>query len=134
MDMDDVQTTEPWANYTTLGEDDNLKLLNEIRVNPGNTSQVICSIIFQNLTPQHVQKLEFNVVDSLNMKMVRQTESSQDPILVPFTLPPNMTNEGQFAFTLESCVMCQFLRGVLTYIVKVKGYRAIRIAPSLKNW
>jgi len=118
LDMDDVQTQEPWANYSLLGEDSNLKLLNEIRVDPRNTSQVICSVIFTNLTSHHIQQLEFNVINSLNMKLVRQTDSTQDPILVPFQLLPNMTNEGQFAFTLDSCVMCQYLRGTLTYIVK----------------
>lgn len=30
-----------------------------------------------------------------------------------------MENEGQFLFTVESIVMAQFLRGTLTYIVKV---------------
>ena len=31
-----------------------------------------------------------------------------------------MTNEGQFAFNVDSCVMSQHLRGTLTYIVKVR--------------
>ena len=31
-----------------------------------------------------------------------------------------MTNEGQFAFNVDSCVMSQHLRGTLTYILKVK--------------
>lgn len=118
MEMDDLQP-DPWQNYNLLGEDENLKLLNEIRINPRVESQVICSIIFKNLTTNHIQKLEFNVVDSLNMKLIRQTDDlSQESILVPFQLLPQMSNEGQFAFTVENCDMSQHLRGTLTYIVK----------------
>ena len=69
LDMDDVGTEAWGSNYNLLGEDDNLKLSNIIQVDPRNTSQVICSVIFKNLTSHHIQKLELNVIDSLNMKV-----------------------------------------------------------------
>jgi len=53
------------------------------------------------------------------MKLERQAgASAHDPVLVPFILLPEMTNEGQFAFNVDSCVMAQHLRGTLTYILK----------------
>ncbi|XP_057298672.1 AP-3 complex subunit delta-1-like isoform X2 [Hydractinia symbiolongicarpus] len=119
LDIDDVQKADPWSHYDILCEDKNLKMLYEIRPDPMQSKQVVASIIFKNLTSHHIQKLEFNVLDSLSMKLVRQIgASSHDPVLVPFQLLPEMTNEGQFAFTVESCVMSQHLRGTLTYIVK----------------
>lgn len=119
MDIDDAATHDPYAHYATLCEDANIKLLYEIRASPLHKEQVICSIIFRNLTSHHIQKLEFNVIDSLSMKLERVPgASSHDPVQVPFILLPEMTNEGQFAFNVESCVMSQHLRGTLTYIVK----------------
>jgi len=119
MDLDDSTTHDPYAHYWTLCEDTNIKLMYEIRANPLHKKQVIGSIIFRNQTTHHIQKLEFNVIDSLSMKLERQAgTSSHDPVLVPFILLPEMSNEGQFAFNVDSCVMSQHLRGTLTYIVK----------------
>jgi len=118
MDLNENQT-DPWAHYQELCGDKNIKLLYEVRCDPMQNKQVICSIIFKNVTSHQIQKLEFNVLDSLNMKLVRQLGASKhDPVLVPFQLLPDMTNEGQFAFTVDSLVMSQFLRGTLTYILK----------------
>ena len=36
-----------------------------------------------------------------------------------FGNPTGSSNEGQFAFTVESIVMAQKLRGTLTYVIKV---------------
>lgn len=45
-----------------------------------------------------------------------------ESVRVPFTLPPNTENEGQFAFHVNSIAMPQRLKGILTYIVKVLLY------------
>lgn len=36
-----------------------------------------------------------------------------------FGVPTGSSNEGQFAFSVESIVMAQKLRGTLTYVIKV---------------
>ncbi|XP_047122468.1 AP-3 complex subunit delta-1 isoform X2 [Hydra vulgaris] len=116
IEMDEV-TVDPWSHYDVLCEDKNIKLMYDVQTNRSHRNQVVASIIFKNLTSQYIKKMEFNVIDSLNMKLVRQMgASSRDPVEVPFILLPNMTNEGQFAFIVDSIVMAQWLRGTLTYI------------------
>ena len=45
--------------------------------------------------------------------------SVHDAVSVPFTLPAEAQNEGQFAFSVKSISMSQKLKGTLSYIVKV---------------
>jgi hypothetical protein len=40
-------------------------------------------------------------------------------VRVPFTLPAEAQNEGQFAFTVKNINMSQKLKGTVVYIVKV---------------
>jgi AP-3 complex subunit delta-1 len=44
--------------------------------------------------------------------------TNNDSVKVPFSLPPNAQNEGQFAFLVEEITAPQKLRGTLTYILK----------------
>eukprot|EP00112_Aurelia_sp_Birch-Aquarium-sp1_P011804 Seg2482.5 transcript_id=Seg2482.5/GoldUCD/mRNA.D3Y31 product="AP-3 complex subunit delta-1" protein_id=Seg2482.5/GoldUCD/D3Y31 len=115
----EVTNVDPHAHYLLLGEDSNLKMVYDIKVDPREQSQAIASVIFSNLTNSQLVSLEFNVLDSLNMKMHRNLgDSPHDPVKVPFQLPSGTVNEGQFAFTVESVIMPQWLRGTVTYIIK----------------
>lgn len=108
----------PASCYRVLAEDENMKLTFEVRTLPNAEHQVIVSVIFHNLSSYHIKELEFNVLDTLNTKMVRYNEGSSDNgVKVPFQLPPQGANEGQFAFTVESIVMAQKLGGTLTYMI-----------------
>ena len=49
----------------------------------------------------------------------QNSTSTHDAVPVPFTLPPEAQNEGQFAFTVKNINMSQKLKGTLSYIVKV---------------
>ncbi|KAJ7386345.1 AP-3 complex subunit delta-1 [Desmophyllum pertusum] len=107
------------TTYKVLSENSSLRLMYETRVTSQHRSQVVVSIIFSNLTDRHIKSLEFNVLDSLNTKLIRPIGSmSHDSVPVPFHLLPGSLNEGQFAFTVESIVMAQKLRGTLTYVIK----------------
>lgn len=107
------------TTYKVLSESSFVRLMYETRVTSRNRNQVVVSIIFSNLTDRHIKSLEFNVLDSLNTKLVRPIgSSSHDSVPVPFHLLPGSSNEGQFAFSVESIVMAQKLRGTLTYVIK----------------
>ncbi|XP_078354382.1 AP-3 complex subunit delta-1-like [Oculina patagonica] len=107
------------TTYKVLSESSSVRLMYETRVTSQNRNQVVVSIIFSNLTDRHIKSLEFNVLDSLNTKLVRPIgSSSHDSVPVPFHLLPGSSNEGQFAFFVESIVMAQKLRGTLTYVIK----------------
>uniref|UniRef100_A0A7M4EQP8 AP-3 complex subunit delta-1 n=1 Tax=Crocodylus porosus TaxID=8502 RepID=A0A7M4EQP8_CROPO len=91
----------------------------DIQGNLQNDSQVTVSVIFENKSTSFVKSMELNVLDSLNTKMIRPEGSSvHDGIPVPFQLPPGISNEAQFVFTLQSIVMAQKLKGTLSFIVK----------------
>ncbi|XP_070562551.1 AP-3 complex subunit delta-1-like isoform X2 [Ptychodera flava] len=107
------------SSYRLLGESEYIKMTYETRVLPSQSNQVIVSVIFSNLCNKHLKSLDFNVLDSLNTKLVREVGATpHDGIKVPFQLPPGAANEGQFAFTIESISMPQKLKGTLTYMIK----------------
>ncbi|CAH3027442.1 unnamed protein product [Porites evermanni] len=119
------------TTYKVLAENSALRLMYETRVTSQNRNQVVVSIIFSNLTDRHIKSMEFNVLDSLNTKLIRPIgSSSHDSVPVPFHLLPGCSNEGQFAFTVESIVMAQKLRGTLTYVIKVSFTNSSFSPPS----
>ncbi|KAJ6655191.1 hypothetical protein lerEdw1_005669 [Lerista edwardsae] len=110
----------PMSSYCLLAENAYIKMTYDIQGNLQNDSQVTVSVIFENKSSSSFLKsMELNVLDSLNTKMLRPEGSSiHDGIPVPFQLPPGVSNEAQFVFTLQSIVMAQKLKGTLSFIVK----------------
>ncbi|XP_062366183.1 AP-3 complex subunit delta-1 isoform X1 [Cinclus cinclus] len=109
----------PMSSYCLLAENPYIKMTYDIQGNLQNDSQVTVSIIFENKSTSFLKSMELNVLDSLNTKMLRPEGSSvHDGIPVPFQLPPGISNEAQFVFTLQSIVMAQKLKGTLSFIVK----------------
>uniref|UniRef100_A0A6I8PB15 AP-3 complex subunit delta Mu C-terminal domain-containing protein n=1 Tax=Ornithorhynchus anatinus TaxID=9258 RepID=A0A6I8PB15_ORNAN len=91
----------------------------DIQGNLQKDSQVTVSVIFENKSSSFLKSMELNVLDSLNTKMMRPEGASvHDGIPVPFQLPPGISNEAQFVFTVQSIVMAQKLKGTLSFIVK----------------
>ncbi|KAF4798818.1 hypothetical protein TURU_060535 [Turdus rufiventris] len=109
----------PMSSYRLLAENPYVKMTYDIQGNLQNDSQVTVSVIFENKSTSFLKSMELNVLDSLNTKMLRPEGSSvHDGIPVPFQLPPGISNEAQFVFTLQSIVMAQKLKGTLSFIVK----------------
>uniref|UniRef100_A0A3P9P8N7 AP-3 complex subunit delta-1 n=1 Tax=Poecilia reticulata TaxID=8081 RepID=A0A3P9P8N7_POERE len=91
----------------------------DIQGNLQDGSQVVVSVIFENKCSSFLKSMEFNVLDSLNSKLQRPEGSGpHDGLVVPFQLPPGVSNEARFVFTVQSIVMPQKLKGTLTFIVK----------------
>lgn len=117
--LDTPVTTKPMSNYRLLAENACIKMTYEIRVSQQRINQAIVSVVFTNLTAHNIKNLEFNVMDTLNTKLSRgMGNTSHDAVQVPFVLPPNVVNEGQFAFSVESIQMPTKMKGTLTYMVK----------------
>ncbi|XP_066491120.1 AP-3 complex subunit delta-1 isoform X3 [Tiliqua scincoides] len=109
----------PMSSYSLLAENAYITMTYDIQGNLQNDSQVTVSVIFENKSSSFLKSMELNVLDSLNTKMLRPEGSSiHDGIPVPFQLPPGVSNEAQFVFTLQSIVMAQKLKGTLSFIVK----------------
>uniref|UniRef100_A0A8C5NPG2 AP-3 complex subunit delta-1 n=1 Tax=Junco hyemalis TaxID=40217 RepID=A0A8C5NPG2_JUNHY len=109
----------PMSSYRLLAENPYIKMTYDIQGNLQHDSQVTVSVIFENKSTSFLKSMELNVLDSLNTKMLRPEGSSvHDGIPVPFQLPPGISNEAQFVFTLQSIVMAQKLKGTLSFIVK----------------
>uniref|UniRef100_A0A7N6AS14 AP-3 complex subunit delta-1 n=1 Tax=Anabas testudineus TaxID=64144 RepID=A0A7N6AS14_ANATE len=97
----------------------NEKKVCDIQGNLQDGSQVVVSVIFENKCNSFLKSMEFNVLDSLNSKLQRPEGSGpHDGLVVPFQLPPGVSNEARFVFTVQSIVMPQKLKGTLTFIVK----------------
>nr|XP_056700594.1 AP-3 complex subunit delta-1 [Euleptes europaea] len=109
----------PMSSYRLLAENAYITLTYDIQGNLQHDSQVTVSVIFENKSSSFLKSMELNVLDSLNAKMLRPEGSSiHDGIPVPFQLPPGVSNEAQFVFTLQSIVVAQKLKGTLSFIVK----------------
>ncbi|XP_035379253.1 AP-3 complex subunit delta-1 isoform X5 [Electrophorus electricus] len=109
----------PMSNYCLLAENSYIKMVYDIQGNLQDGSQVVVSVIFENKSNSFLKSMEFNVLDSLNSKLQRpEGASPHDGLVVPFQLPPGVSNEARFVFSVQSIVMPQKLKGTLTFIVK----------------
>lgn len=109
----------PMSSYCLLAESPYIKVTYDIQASLQKDSQVTVSIILENQSSSFLKNMELNVLDSLNTKMTRPEGSSvHDGVPVPFQLPPGVSNEAQFVFTIQSIVMAQKLKGTLSFIAK----------------
>ncbi|XP_014863546.1 PREDICTED: AP-3 complex subunit delta-1 isoform X7 [Poecilia mexicana] len=124
--VEEEEPLPPMSNYCLLAENSYIKMMMEdadevydIQGNLQDGSQVVVSVIFENKCNSFLKSMEFNVLDSLNSKLQRPEGSGpHDGLVVPFQLPPGVSNEARFVFTVQSIVMPQKLKGTLTFIVK----------------
>lgn len=109
----------PMSSYCLLAESPYIKVTYDVQASLQKDSQVTVSIILENQSSSFLKNMELNVLDSLNTKMARPEGSSvHDGVPVPFQLPPGVSNEAQFVFTIQSIVMAQKLKGTLSFIAK----------------
>ncbi|XP_072516173.1 AP-3 complex subunit delta-1 isoform X3 [Salminus brasiliensis] len=124
--MEEEEPLPPMSNYCLLAENSYIKMMMEdanqvydIQGNLQDGSQVVVSVIFENKSDSFLKSMEFNVLDSLNSKLQRPDGAGpHDGLVVPFQLPPGVSNEARFVFSVQSIVMPQKLKGTLTFIVK----------------
>uniref|UniRef100_A0A4W5MUG7 AP-3 complex subunit delta n=1 Tax=Hucho hucho TaxID=62062 RepID=A0A4W5MUG7_9TELE len=122
--MVDIVTEEMPENALPSDDDDkdpnDPHKVCDIQGNLHDGSQVVVSVIFENKCDSFIKSMEFNVMDSLNSKLQRpEGAGPHDSLTVPFQLPPGISNEARFIFSMQSIVMPQKLKGTLTFIVKV---------------
>ncbi|XP_028627364.1 AP-3 complex subunit delta-1 [Grammomys surdaster] len=109
----------PMSSYCLLAENPYIKVTYDIQASLQKDSQVTVSVILENQSNSFLKNMELTVLDSLNTKMTRPEGSSvHDGVPVPFQLPPGVSNEAQFVFTIQSIVMAQKLKGTLSFIAK----------------
>ncbi|XP_045155977.1 AP-3 complex subunit delta-1 [Echinops telfairi] len=109
----------PMSSYCLLAENAYIKMTYDVQGSLQKDSQVTVSLILENLSSSFLKSMELNVLDSLNTKMARPEGTSvHDGVPVPFQLPPGVSNEARFVFTVQSIVMAQKLKGTLSFIVK----------------
>uniref|UniRef100_A0A2K6TF41 AP-3 complex subunit delta-1 n=1 Tax=Saimiri boliviensis boliviensis TaxID=39432 RepID=A0A2K6TF41_SAIBB len=109
----------PESSYSLLAENSYIKMTCDVRGSLQEDSQVTVAIVLENRSSSVLKGMELSVLDSLNARMARpQGSSVHDGVPVPFQLPPGVSNEAQFVFTIQSIVMAQKLKGTLSFIAK----------------
>ncbi|KAM9480149.1 AP-3 complex subunit delta-1-like isoform 16-T16 [Salvelinus alpinus] len=117
--VEEEEPLPPMSNYALLAENSYIKMVCDIQGNLQDGSQVVVSVIFENKCDSFIKSMEFNVLDSLNSKLQRPDGAGpHDGLTVPFQLPPGISNEARFIFSVQNIVMPQKLKGTLTFIVK----------------
>ncbi|CAG0900344.1 unnamed protein product, partial [Darwinula stevensoni] len=101
-----------------LAEDSHLRLTYDTRVMPGDEHQIVVVVEFSNLDSHLARQLEWNVLDTINTKMIRGP-SEADGISVPFQLPPASSVEYKYSFRVDCITVPQKLRGTLTYMLEM---------------
>ncbi|XP_075921928.1 AP-3 complex subunit delta-1-like isoform X2 [Petromyzon marinus] len=112
----------PMSRYKLLAENSHLKLTYDVQgdVSSGG-SKVVVSLIVANKGEAQLKSMELNVLDSLNMRLLRPPgATAHDGIAVPFQLPAGVSNEMHVAFNVQSIVMPQKLKGSLAFMVKTE--------------
>uniref|UniRef100_F7H8V5 AP-3 complex subunit delta-1 n=1 Tax=Callithrix jacchus TaxID=9483 RepID=F7H8V5_CALJA len=109
----------PESSYSLLAENSYIKMTCDVRGSLQEDSQVTVAIVLENRSNSVLKGMELSVLDSLNARMARpQGSSVHDGVPVPFQLPPGVSNEAQFVFTIQSVVTAQKLKGTLSFIAK----------------
>lgn len=107
------------SSYCLLAENSYIKMTYDVQGSLQKDSQVTVSVVLENQSSSFLKSMELNVLDSLNARLARPEGSSvHDGVPVPFQLPPGISNEAQFVFTIQSIVMAQKLKGTLSFIAK----------------
>ncbi|XP_076811887.1 AP-3 complex subunit delta-1-like isoform X4 [Clavelina lepadiformis] len=107
------------SSYKLLGENKEIKLEFETRSSSREEKKIVVSCLFENLTENHIKNIEFNILDTLNTRLVRTGgENSHDAVPIPFSLPALSRNECQLQLTASSVTMPQRMRGTVTYMVQ----------------
>ncbi|XP_004395449.1 PREDICTED: AP-3 complex subunit delta-1 isoform X1 [Odobenus rosmarus divergens] len=115
----DEEPLPPMSSYCLLAENSYIRMTYDIQGSLQKDSQVTVSVVLENQSRSFLKNMELNVLDSLNTKLARPEGSSvHDGVPVPFQLPPGISSEAQFVFTIQSIVMAQKLKGTLSFIAK----------------
>ncbi|XP_025148895.1 AP-3 complex subunit delta-1 isoform X2 [Bubalus bubalis] len=115
----DEEPLPPMSSYILLAENSYIKMTYDVQGSLQKDSQVTVSVVLENQSDSFLKSMELNVLDSLNARLARPEGSSvHDGVPVPFQLPPGISNEAQFVFTIQSIVMAQKLKGTLSFIAK----------------
>lgn len=108
----------PMSSYCLLAENAYVKMTYDVQGSLQD-SQVTVSIILENHGRSLLKGMELSVLDSLNARMARPEGCSVHAgVPVPFQLPPGVSNEARFVFSVQSVVMAQKLKGTLSFIAK----------------
>lgn len=108
----------PMSSYCLLAENAYVKMTYDVQGSLQD-SQVTVSIILENHGRSLLKAMELSVLDSLNARMARPEGCSVHAgVPVPFQLPPGVSNEARFVFSVQSVVMAQKLKGTLSFIAK----------------
>uniref|UniRef100_A0A914VDM2 AP-3 complex subunit delta n=1 Tax=Plectus sambesii TaxID=2011161 RepID=A0A914VDM2_9BILA len=111
----------PMTSYHLLAENAFVRMTYETRVSTADANQVASAVIFANVGANEIRQIEFNVLDSLNTKMLRDPAAPQGALKVPFNLPQGVSNEHVFRFAVEAINVPQKLRGTLTFLVETEN-------------
>ncbi|EPY89480.1 AP-3 complex subunit delta-1-like protein [Camelus ferus] len=115
----DEEPLPPMSSYCLLAENSYIKMTYDVQGSLQEDSRVTVSMVLENQSSSFLKSMELNVLDSLNARLARPEGSSvHDGVPVPFQLPPGISNEAQFVFTIQSIVMAQKLKGTLSFIAK----------------
>uniref|UniRef100_A0A914ZL92 AP-3 complex subunit delta domain-containing protein n=2 Tax=Parascaris TaxID=6254 RepID=A0A914ZL92_PARUN len=107
------------SSYAFLGESNDLKLTYETRVSTDDANQVAVGVVFANKGPNTIRQIEMNLVDTLNTRLIRDEGlSSMTAVPMAFQLPPGVSSEHIFRFSVRAINVSQKLRGTVTYFVE----------------
>uniref|UniRef100_A0A914C768 AP-3 complex subunit delta n=3 Tax=Acrobeloides nanus TaxID=290746 RepID=A0A914C768_9BILA len=118
--LTDSISTGYQSTYKDLVENDRVKMKYAINVSDSDCHKVSVGIVIQNKFPHTIRKIEMNILETMNAKLVRSAD--QEPgsaVLLPFELPgPEISNEHTLHFNFKDINVTQKIRGSMTYFIE----------------
>jgi len=103
----------------TLIQDSNIVILYEIQLSILQSNQMVVQLQIKNLlTSGNVHNFEFNILSSLNTKLIQP-----NPIIPQFALQPQQVATLPLTFTINSITQLQKLKGSVTYTTQGNGQK-----------
>jgi len=112
----------------TLVQDSNILILYEIQLSVLQTNQAVVQLQIKNLlTNGNIQNFEFNILSSMNTKLLQAS-----PITPQIALSPQQTATLPLTFTLNSFAQLQKLKGSVTFTAQNVGQKLdfVIVLPS----
>ncbi|CAL1271803.1 unnamed protein product [Larinioides sclopetarius] len=101
----------------TLAKDNNIIITYEPRILPDNKNQLLIVMIISNVSSCALKDVEISMIETVNLKIVKEKEDEINGKLPPVILP-GASPEYHVTLSVDNIALHQTVRGSFTYIVK----------------
>lgn len=120
-ELNGLKIVDIGPKYNTLTANKTIEITYLAKPNFMNLNQIIIDLRLKNKsTNEKIFSIELNMLDTANIQLIRDENSNQDALKIPFVLNPMVENHIDYFFNISECTFPQSLKGTFTYMLMNK--------------